>query len=95
MKTKTNTTEVLDQYQPHFGNKFEDAIMSKIANIGEAGYNLAFNRAFQRIALSGVAAVGLLLLSIYLTDGAFSPDSLIGTNNLDFESISALTISGY
>lgn len=85
----------LDQYAPDFKPFFETRLMSKIALLKEKNYDYAFNRAFQRVALSGVAAVALLLIMIFISDGSFSSDSLMGTSNLDLESLTAMTISNF
>lgn len=98
MRTKefnpdAHIANALDSYRPDFKPFFETRLMSKIAQLSEDTYGHLFNRAFQRVILSGVAAVAILLVAIFITDGSFSSDALVGTSNLDFESITAITIS--
>jgi hypothetical protein len=45
------------------------------------------NMAFSRIALTGVAAIVLLLISIFLMEGDLSFDSILGIGDTDTESI--------
>lgn len=98
MKTKEFNPDIhivnaLGSYEPDFKPFFETRLMSKIVQLGEDTYGQLFNRAFQRIVLSGVAVVAILLVTIFISDGSFSSDALVGTSNLDFESITAITIS--
>lgn len=100
MKTQNNIAnknneDILKSYQPEFKVFFETRVMQKIANLKENSYNDIFDKAFRRIALSGVAALAILLLSIFITDGSLSTDALLGTSQIDFESLSALAISSY
>ena len=88
-------SKVLETYAPDFNPFFETRLMSKIAQIKEESYDYLFNRAFQKIMLSGIAAVTLLLITIFVSDGTLSIDTLMGTSNLDLESLTALTITGY
>lgn len=85
----------LKQYQPDFNPGFDQRLMNKIAQLSEQSYNQLFNRAFQRIALSGVAAVVILLISIFASDGSISTDALLGTGNMDLETYTAMTFSGF
>ncbi len=83
------------QYNPDFIPGFEDRLMNKISGLGPHSYNKVFDRAFQRITLTGVAAVAVLLISIFIADGSLSTDTLIGTGNMDLETLTAMTVSGF
>lgn len=85
----------LDLYAPDFKPFFETRLMSKITQLKEQSYDHLFNRAFQRIALSGIAAVAILLVTIFISEGSFSTDALMGTSNMDIESLTAMTITGF
>lgn len=90
--TKINT--LLQQYSPDFNPFFETRLMSKIVQLKEQSYINLFNRTFRRILLSGIAAVAILLVAIFITDGSFSTDALMGTSNLNLENLTAMTITG-
>lgn len=85
----------LDAYAPDFKPFFETRLMSKIAQLKEQSYDHLFNRAFQRVIYSGIAAVAILLITIFISDGSISTDALMGTSNLDLESLTAMTITGF
>lgn len=100
MKTQNNIADMgnedlLKSYKPEFKAYFDTRVMQKIANLKANNYGEIFDKAFQRIALSGIAALVILLLTIFISDGSLSTDALLGTSQLDFESISALAISDY
>ena len=65
----------LSSYQADFSSDFSTKIISKIH-----GYNKQddFVILFRAIALSGVAAILLILLTIYFTDGSLGLDALYG-----------------
>lgn len=84
----------LSAYAPDFSPFFETRLMGKIAQLKEESYDYIFSHAFRKILFSGVAAVALLLITILISDGSLSVDALVGTSNLDLESLTALTLSG-
>ena len=45
------------------------------------------NRVFARVAISGIAAIIILLISIYLTTGSVSLDSLSGTESYSEDNV--------
>lgn len=94
-KADPNMSATLEQYAPDFKPFFETRLMSKITQITEQSYDHLFNRAFQRVLLSGIAAVAILLITIFISDGSFSTDALVGTSSLDLESLTAMTITGF
>lgn len=89
-----NIGTTLKEYAPDFKPFFETRLMSKIAQLKENNYDYLFNRAFQKVIMSGIAAVALLLITIFISDGTISMDALVGTSNLDLESLTALTLTG-
>lgn len=90
-----NISNRLKDFQPDFKPLFESRVMDTIAQLSEQSYNQLFNRAFQRIVLSGVAALIALIVTISMADGSLSTDTLLGTANLDIETLTAMTISGF
>jgi len=91
----TKIEKALTAYQPDFSPNFEQQLMAKISQLSEQSYSYLFNRAFQRIALSGIAAVIALLISIFVADSSISTDTLLGTSNMDLETYTAMTFSGF
>lgn len=85
--------KALNNYQPDFTPFFETRLMAKIAALSENSYSALFGKAFQRIIFSGIAAVAILLITIYISEGTISTDALLGTSQLDLESLTAMTIS--
>lgn len=95
MTTDININKALKDFNPSFKPDFESRVMEGILKAKENTYSSLFNSAFKRIALSGAAAVIILLISIYISDGNLSPDSLIGTSEMDIESYTAMIFSNY
>jgi len=78
-----------------FREGFEERVLGRISGEGtvpelqyEADRNLSL--AFYRIALTGVAAIVFLTLSIFLNEGSLSFDSFLGLNDVYSESIVCL-----
>lgn len=94
-KENTKIKEALGQYQPDFHPFFETRLMSKITVLGEQDFNHLFDRAFLRVVLPSIAALVALVITIGTMSGTMTPDSLMGTSNLDLETLTAMTISGY
>ncbi len=63
-------------FDADFSAGFTERLMQRIA--GERGF--AFLSIFRTIALSGVAAIILVLLTIYFVDGSLNLNSLLGIN---------------
>lgn len=75
-----------------FRDGFEEKVLTRIYGNGQVVSNTfifekSFNLAFYRIAFTAAAAVVILLISIYMKEGSFTLDSLLGINDLDSESI--------
>jgi hypothetical protein len=76
----------------NFSNSFGDKIIDRIYSAGikvnrKIEFAKSMNFAFYRIALTGVAAIFILLLSIYLMEGTLSFNSFLGLKDSYDESI--------
>lgn len=63
-------------FETDFSTGFTEKLMQRIA--GESGFT--FLTVFRTVALSGVAAIILVLLTVYFVDGSLNLDSLLGLN---------------
>lgn len=75
-----------------FSNGFKDKVIDKLFSTSlsinhEMEFARSVNYAFSRIAITGIAAIVLLLISIFLMDGSFSLHSILGLSNNYNESI--------
>lgn len=78
-----------------FNEGFREKVMDRLFTAGvvvnrEVEFLRSWNSAFMRIALTGVAAIVILIISIYLVDGSFSFNSILGLNDNYDESIVCL-----
>jgi hypothetical protein len=78
-----------------FGQDFRDAVLSRILPAGlmikrEIEFVRNMNFAFRSIAISGVAAIIVLIISIFLMEGSISIDSFLGLRDNYDESIICL-----
>jgi hypothetical protein len=78
-----------------FNEGFRDRVLDRIYSSGNAVVREMelvrnFNYVFYRIALTGVAAVVILLISIFIIQGSLSFDSFLGLGNTHDESILCL-----
>jgi len=71
-----NIRTKLAGFHADFSPGFTEKLMLRIAN----ETTFAFQSVFRTIALSGVAAIILVLLSVYFVDGSLNLDSLLGIN---------------
>jgi hypothetical protein len=79
----------------NFSQTFGDKVLNKLFSAGvtigrEVEFVKYMNVAFYRIALTGVAAIVILLISIFLMQGSLSVDSFLGLGNTHDESIICL-----
>ena len=79
----------------HFSKGFKDNILDKLFSAGltvnrEVEFVKYLNFAFYRIALTGVAAIVVLLISIFLMEGSISLNSFLGMSDTYDESIVCL-----
>jgi len=75
-----------------FSNEFNDKILAKLitpvaTTVREMDFIKSLNLVFYRIALTGVAAIVLLLISIFLSEGSLSLNSFLGMSDTYDESI--------
>jgi hypothetical protein len=69
-----------------FSNDFNNKILSRInapaqTKNNEVDFIKSMNHVFYRIALTGVAAIVLMLISIFLMEGSLSFNSFLGLGN--------------
>jgi len=75
-----------------FSNDFAQKVINRIYSAEQTRninieFTKLFYRTFYRIAITGIAAIILLLISLYLTQGSFSVDSFLGLGDGFEESI--------
>ncbi len=75
--------KIVSSNQYSFSPGFKEKVMSKVYEEKEPlilrpEFNRSLFTVFKRVALTGVAAIIILFLSIYLTDGSFTFNSLTG-----------------
>lgn len=74
-----------------FSARVTDKIFSASSTvIRQVEFVRSMNFAFKRIALTGVAAIVILLLSIFIMEGSFSVNSILGISDSYDESIVCL-----
>ena len=80
-----------------FADDFSDRVLDRVSSQGlvvnrEQDFLRSMNSAFYRIALTGVAAILLLLVSIFIMQGSLSFNSLLGlVDNYDESIVCLLT----
>lgn len=81
---KSDTTDrlsnILSNYNPAYSKGFAERVMKGIEaeNNRKDKIDIEFYKIFKLVALSGMAAIILLLFTIYISDGSFSADALYG-----------------
>ena len=78
-----------------FGKDFGDAVLNRIFPVAlkvkrEIEFMRNMNFAFKSIAISGAAAIVILMISIFLMEGSVSIDSFLGLRDNYDESITCL-----
>jgi hypothetical protein len=78
-----------------FSENFKDKVLNRIFASGlpinpEVEFTKYLNIAFSRIALTGLAAIVALLISIFVMEGSLSFNSFLGLSNIYDESIVCL-----
>ena len=80
-----------------FDDGFKDRVLNRLARGGvvisrEVDFLRSLNIAFYRIALTGVAAIVILMISIFIMEGSFSFNSFLGlSDNFDEGIVCLLT----
>jgi hypothetical protein len=100
LNADTNTVEVSRKLEEegisyNFSHNFGDKVLNKLFSAGltinrEVEFVKYMNFAFYRIALTGVAAIIVLLISIFLMQGSLSLNSFLGLSDSYDESIVCL-----
>jgi hypothetical protein len=72
-----NMRTKIAEFNTDFSAGFTEQLMQRIN--GESGF--AFLAVFRAVALSGVAAIILVLITVYFMDGSLNLDSLLGINS--------------
>ena len=75
--------KIISSHQYSFSPGFQEKVMTKVYEEKEPlilrpEFNRSLFTVFKRVALTGVAAIIILFLSIYLTDDSFKFNSLTG-----------------
>jgi len=102
LNSKTETVDVAKQLEEDgitydFSPGFKDKVLNRLFSAGltinrEVEFVKYMNFAFYRIALTGVAAIVILLISIFMMEGSLSLNSFLGlSNNYDESIVSLLT----
>ncbi|PID89809.1 MAG: hypothetical protein CSB01_00080 [Bacteroidia bacterium] len=81
-------------YETDFKPFFKERLQAKIEKINSEEYaeNVFINNlsiAFAKVLYSGLAALVLILISIFITTGSLSIDSLLGLESISSEEITA------
>ncbi len=97
---EASTTDIPEKLEEegvvfNFNPGFSDKVIGKIFSSVDAIYEeiefvKTLNYVFYRIALTGVAAIVILLISIFLMEGSLSFNSFLGLNDIHGESIVCL-----
>jgi hypothetical protein len=98
----TDTVEVSRKLEKEgvnydFSTDFKDKVLDKLFSAGlsmtrEVEFGRYLNFAFYRIALTGVAAIVVLLISIFIMEGSLSLNTFLGlSDNYDESIVSMLT----
>ena len=100
LSADTNSEDIMRKLEEEgvkysFGEDFRDKVLLRIfsatATVNrEVEFVKSMNSMFYRIALTGVAAIVILLISIFLTQGSLSFNSVLGLSNSYDESIVCL-----
>jgi len=102
LNADTDTTKIFRRLEEEgitfdFKSGFRDKIVEKVFSAGvtinrEMEFMRSMNFAFNRIAFTGVAAIVLLLISIFFMEGSLSFNSFLGlSDNYDESIVSMLT----
>jgi hypothetical protein len=102
LNNEADTVEVSRQVEEEgiaydFSAGFKDKVLNRLFSAGvtinrEVEFVKYMNFAFYRVALTGVAAIVILLISIFISQGSLSLNSFLGmSNNYDESIVSLLT----
>jgi hypothetical protein len=89
--SKLEAAGVKFSFKPDFSDRVINRIFAAIeTGKREIEFVRSLNYVFYRIAITGVAAIVVLLISIFLMEGSLSFDSFLGLSDTDGESIVCL-----
>ena len=77
--------ELLSDYSPAFEEGFAKRVLATTGQYIQNGDYLFY--LFKRFAFGGAAAIVALLVSVYLTDGSLSVDTLLGLSGITSDSV--------
>lgn len=80
MDTTDGLSGLLSRHNPTYSDGFANRVMKGIYKeiVQKETADIEFYNIYRWVALSGVAAIVLLLFSVYVTEGSFSADALYG-----------------
>jgi hypothetical protein len=79
-------------FRDGFTDRVIDILLSQVVVNRQLEFGRSLNNVFYRVAFAGVAAIAVLLLSIFLMEGSLTFNSLVGiTESFDENLISLLT----
>jgi hypothetical protein len=100
LTSESNAEEIMGKLEDagirySFGEGFRDKVLDRIFSVSvtvnrELEFVRSMNSVFYRIALTGVAAIAILLFSIFLMEGSLSLNSIVGLSDNYDESIVCL-----
>lgn len=94
--TKNNNDAILTsirnsyRFSPGFTGKVMQAIQTAPLSLKLNDLEIRINSLFMKVAFSGVAAIILLAISVFISGGTLSFDSLLGLGNSSVESMICL-----
>ncbi len=73
-------SNIFSKYNPAYSDGFAERVLRSIEEEKDLKEktDIEFYKIFKLVALSGVAAIILLLFSVYIIEGSFSPDAFYG-----------------
>ncbi|MFK5854561.1 MAG: hypothetical protein QM503_00430 [Bacteroidota bacterium] len=80
LENNKDLSTLLSNYDSTFSDGFTNRVMDRIEmdKNKESNNEFEFYSVFRWVALSGIAAIVVLLFSVYITQGSFSADAIYG-----------------
>jgi hypothetical protein len=94
MRERLTAAGVSYSYSEGFTGKVINRIFTQMAVNRQTEFLRSLNNVFYRVAFAGVAAIALLLLSIFFMEGSLSFNSLVGISDTFDENFVSL-LTGY
>jgi hypothetical protein len=91
---------VLSSQQYEFKPFFETRVMNRIlklksGKVFELDFTKNLSTVFKRVAISGIAAIIILLITFYISEGSFSLDTLTGVETFSDDSLISYLLLEY